>query len=67
MKGIINKSSYKQRKNRADPEEDCIIGLILILLNIPLRMIQGVINDRDYSQSSVKKEISRTIAEAQTT
>ena len=67
MKGIINKSSYKQRKKRAETEEDCIIGLILILLNIPLRMIQGVINDRDYSQSSVKKEISRTIAEAQTT
>lgn len=41
------------------------IGLISILLNIPLMMIQGVINERDYSQSSVKREISRTIAESQ--
>lgn len=39
------------------------ISLIAILLNIPLMMIQGVINARDYSQSSVKKEISKTIAE----
>ena len=41
------------------------IGLISILLNIPLLMIQGVINERDYSQSSVKKEIAKTIAESQ--
>lgn len=41
------------------------IGLISILLNIPLMMIQGVIDERDYSQSSVKREISRTIAESQ--
>lgn len=41
------------------------ISLIAILLNIPLMMIQGVINERDYSQSSVKKEISKTIAEGQ--
>lgn len=41
------------------------ICLIAILLNIPLMMIQGVINDRDYSQSSVNREISRTIAESQ--
>lgn len=41
------------------------ICLIAILLKIPLMMIQGVINDRDYSQSSVKREISRTIAESQ--
>lgn len=39
--------------------------LITILLNIPLRMIQGVISERDYSQRLVKEEISKTIAEGQ--
>lgn len=41
------------------------IGLITILLNIPLMMIQGVINERDNLRYSVKADISKTIAERQ--
>ena len=39
------------------------IGLITILLNIPLMMIQEVINERNDLRYSVKADISKTIAE----
>lgn len=41
------------------------IGLISVLLNIPLIMIQGVINEREDLKYSVKQEISKAVAERQ--
>lgn len=41
------------------------IGLITILLIIPLRMIKGIINERESLKYSVKQEISKAISESQ--
>lgn len=41
------------------------IGLISVLMNIPLMMIQGVINEREDLKYSVKQELSKAVAERQ--
>ena len=42
-----------------------LISLISLLLIIPLTMISGVINEREYSRIGVKTEILRNVAESQ--
>ena len=42
-----------------------LISLISLLLIIPLTMISGVIDEREYSRREVKTEIARNIAESQ--
>lgn len=42
-----------------------LISLISLLLIIPLTMISGVIDEREYSRREVKTEIARNVAESQ--
>ena len=42
-----------------------LISVISLLLIIPLTMISGVIDEREYSRKEVKKQISKSVADDQ--
>lgn len=57
--------SETKKENVLTLKKIAFIGLISVLLNIPLIMIQGVINEREDLKYSVKQEISKAVAERQ--